>query len=606
MAGFASWLFGLPVQQPREYRRLMRIRSRVYTPDREAGRRDRPLGRADPVRPSSTARRSRRCGPAPHWGKVFDCAWLHITGDVPAGVDDPVVMLGIRGEGLVHSADGRAPRLGEHRVPAGRPAAQRRPVPAGANVDTSIGRGSSSSPTSPTTAGSSTRSVAPSTTAHISRPATTRPTRSTTTTSPCSCWPGRPRMPRSRPSCGEPSRDAYARFTKGDLAGARAALADRLSAPSTSDFVYSAVGHGHLDMAWLWPLRETRRKAARTYVRALNTIDRRDDYIYGTSQPQQMAWMKQRHPALFERMRRAVADGRMELQGSFWVEPDTNLPSGESLVRQALVGRRFLQEEFGLTDDQLRLCWLPDTFGYNGNLPQILREHRDGLVPDHQARVEQGQRLPAPQLPLAGHRRIHACSCTCRPRATTTAAARPTTCSPASGKYPETRPEHGPARLRLGRRRRRPERDPPRGHAARAEPARASAGGVLVGRRLLPVRSSSASIAHTHVGELYLETHQGTYTTQGADQAAQPPRRAQAARGRGARRAHGRRQPARARGALARRAAEPVPRHPPRLVDRARQPRGDRDLRAHRGGRSTSTPTSSSAASRAKGGRSPR
>ena len=83
--------------------------------------------------------------------------------------------------------------------------------------------------------------------------------------------------------------------------------------------------------------------------------------------------MKQRHPALYERMRRAVADGRMELQGSFWVEPDTNLPSGESLVRQALVGRRFLQEEFGLTDEQLRLCWLPDTFGYNGNLPQILR-----------------------------------------------------------------------------------------------------------------------------------------------------------------------------------------------------------------------------------------
>ncbi|HVL60063.1 MAG TPA: glycoside hydrolase family 38 C-terminal domain-containing protein, partial [Microbacterium sp.] len=150
-------------------------------------------------------------------------------------------------------------------------------------------------------------------------------------------------------------------------------LAEQLSAPSTSEFVYSAVGHGHLDMAWLWPLRETRRKAARTYVRALNTIDRRDDYIYGTSQPQQMAWMKQRHPALYERMRGAVADGRMELQGSFWVEPDTNLPSGESLVRQALVGRRFLQEEFGLTDDQLRLCWLPDTFGYNGNLPQILR-----------------------------------------------------------------------------------------------------------------------------------------------------------------------------------------------------------------------------------------
>ena len=202
-------------------------------------------------------------------------------------------------------------------------------------------------------------------------------------------------MPRSRGS------------TPDDLRGARERARARCSLrPPTSDFVYSAVGHGHLDMAWLWPIRETKRKAARTYARQLVNIDERPDYVYGTSQPQQMQWMKERHPALFERMKRAVADGRIELQGSFWVETDTNLPGGESLVRQALVGRRFLQEEFGLTDEQLRLCWLPDTFGYNGNLPQILQEERDGLVPDHQALVEQGQRLPAPHLPLAGHRRL--------------------------------------------------------------------------------------------------------------------------------------------------------------------------------------------------------
>ncbi|MDI1335822.1 MAG: alpha-mannosidase, partial [Lacunisphaera sp.] len=169
-------------------------------------------------------------------------------------------------------------------------------------------------------------------------------------------------------------RTAFSRFRAGDVDGARRTLAGPLASPSTSDFLYSAVGHGHLDMAWLWPLRETRRKSARTYVRALNAIDRREGYIYGTSQPQQMAWMRERHPALFARMQRAVAEGRMELQGSFWVEPDTNLPSGESLVRQAVVGRRFLQEQFALTDEQLRLCWLPDTFGYNGNLPQILRK----------------------------------------------------------------------------------------------------------------------------------------------------------------------------------------------------------------------------------------
>ncbi len=138
--------------------------------------------------------------------------------------------------------------------------------------------------------------------------------------------------------------------------------------------MYIAIGHGHLDMAWLWPLRETRRKAARTYTRALNTIAARDGYIYGTSQPQQLYWIKQQHPELYERIKAAVASGRMELQGSFWVETDTNLPGGESLARQAMVGRRFLQQEFGLSDDDLRLCWLPDTFGYNGNLPQILRK----------------------------------------------------------------------------------------------------------------------------------------------------------------------------------------------------------------------------------------
>jgi len=167
---------------------------------------------------------------------------------------------------------------------------------------------------------------------------------------------------------------AWALFLKGDYAGARAALAQSLAEKSDSDFTYSAIGHGHLDMAWLWPLRETRRKAARTYTRALNTIAERDGYIYGTSQPQQLFWVKQQHPALFERIKKAVADGRIELQGSFWVETDTNLPGGESMVRQAMVGRRFLQTEFGLSDEDLRLCWLPDTFGYNGNLPQILRK----------------------------------------------------------------------------------------------------------------------------------------------------------------------------------------------------------------------------------------
>src|SRR6185437_16642541 len=113
---------------------------------------------------------------------------------------------------------------------------------------------------------------------------------------------------------------------------------------------------------------------ARTYARALGNLDERPGYVYGTSQPQQLQWIRDEHPALFQRLKRAVDGGRLELQGSFWVETDTNLPGGESLVRQALVGRRFLAEEFGRTSDELRLCWLPDTFGYSGNLPQLLKK----------------------------------------------------------------------------------------------------------------------------------------------------------------------------------------------------------------------------------------
>lgn len=371
MAGLVSWLFGLAAQNPGEYRRIRHIRRRVYTPvatlNAQILRSPEPIP-FDDLDPAAF----RPLRPGTAWGKVFDCAWLRITGDVPAGLENPVVMLGIRGEGLVFAPDGEILdsvstvfQQGDLPHSGGR----YRPV---LNVDTSGGRVDVFADVTyngwilyelgrAVYHGAHlavrddeayalyydylTLLVLAESTADAALETDLRGT----------------------------LRDAYARFRKGDLVGARAVLAAPLSQPSTSDFVYSAVGHGHLDMAWLWPLRETRRKSARTYVRALNAIERRDDYVYGTSQPQQMAWMKQRHPALFERMRTAVADGRMELQGSFWVEPDTNLPSGESLVRQALVGRSFLQEEFGLTDEQLRLCWLPDTFGYNGNLPQILR-----------------------------------------------------------------------------------------------------------------------------------------------------------------------------------------------------------------------------------------
>ena len=131
----------------------------------------------------------------------------------------------------------------------------------------------------------------------------------------------------------------------------------------------SAVGHAHMDLAWLWPVRETRRKLARTFATALMLGEKYPDYHYGASQPQAYAWMKRDYPGLYGRIKDAVARGRIEPLGCMWVEPDCNLPSGESFIRQILHGRGFFREEFGVSPDHF---WIPDSFGYSPQLPQIL------------------------------------------------------------------------------------------------------------------------------------------------------------------------------------------------------------------------------------------
>ena len=131
-----------------------------------------------------------------------------------------------------------------------------------------------------------------------------------------------------------------------------------------------AVGHAHIDTAWLWPLAETKRKCARSFSNALHILDRHRTLRFACSQAQQYAWMKETYPGLYERIRAAARRGQWIPVGGTWVEPDCNLPSGESLVRQFLVGQRFFKQEFG------RYCrefWNPDVFGYNGQLPQIMR-----------------------------------------------------------------------------------------------------------------------------------------------------------------------------------------------------------------------------------------
>jgi alpha-mannosidase len=132
----------------------------------------------------------------------------------------------------------------------------------------------------------------------------------------------------------------------------------------------SAIGHAHLDTAWLWPIAESYRKAVRTFSSQTAYMKRYPEFRFACSQAQHYDWIKQRNPDLYDRIRGEVAAGRWVPVGGTWIEPDCNLPDGESLVRQFLYGQRFFEREFG------RRCgefWNPDVFGYNGQLPQIMR-----------------------------------------------------------------------------------------------------------------------------------------------------------------------------------------------------------------------------------------
>ncbi len=162
------------------------------------------------------------------------------------------------------------------------------------------------------------------------------------------------------------------RLTPDKVEAARKAVIVELGKKSADpSLLISALGHSHIDLAWLWPLRETVRKGARTFATALMMLDKYPDYIFGASQPQLYQWIKSFYLMLFEKIKSRVKEGRWEALGAMWVETDTNLPGGESLVRQILYGKRFFKMEF---NQNTELLWLPDSFGFNGALPQILKK----------------------------------------------------------------------------------------------------------------------------------------------------------------------------------------------------------------------------------------
>ncbi|MET9767983.1 glycoside hydrolase family 38 C-terminal domain-containing protein [Streptomyces sp. NPDC006415] len=157
----------------------------------------------------------------------------------------------------------------------------------------------------------------------------------------------------------------------GTAAAGRAALAEVLARPaSASAHRISAAGHAHIDSAWLWPLRETVRKASRTFANVTALAQDYPELVFACSQAQQYAWVKEHQPQIWERIKEAVTAGQWSPVGSMWVESDANMPGGEALARQLVNGKRFFEEELGVETEEI---WLPDSFGYTAAFPQLAR-----------------------------------------------------------------------------------------------------------------------------------------------------------------------------------------------------------------------------------------
>jgi len=130
-------------------------------------------------------------------------------------------------------------------------------------------------------------------------------------------------------------------------------------------------GHSHIDIAWLWPLKETMRKVGRTYSTVMALMDEFPDYYFGCTQVPLYLYLKEHFPSIYEKVKARVKEGRFEPVGGTWLENDCNLVSGESLVRQSLYGQRFFKKEFGV---DIKVGWLVDAFGFSGALPQIYQK----------------------------------------------------------------------------------------------------------------------------------------------------------------------------------------------------------------------------------------
>lgn len=327
------------------------------------------------------------------WGPPWGTSWFHVTGEVPAEAAGRRVELvidlgwahrspGFQAEGLVYRPDGTVAKGLNPRntwVPVADPAAGGERidlyVEAAANPQLLTGGDTMFAPTplgeKPTSGSEPLYQVA----------------RADVTVFEADVWELwqdlvaldglMPQLPE-----GEPRRWQLLRAVERaldaldlqDLAGTAAAARERLAgvlaAPATaSAHRLSAVGHAHIDSAWLWPVRETVRKVARTTSNVVALLDEYPDLVYAMSSAQQYAWIEEHRPEVFERVAAQVKGGRFVPVGGMWVESDTNLPGSEALARQLVYGKRYFLETFGVDTQEV---WLPDSFGYSAALPQLV------------------------------------------------------------------------------------------------------------------------------------------------------------------------------------------------------------------------------------------
>jgi alpha-mannosidase len=171
----------------------------------------------------------------------------------------------------------------------------------------------------------------------------------------------------------------FSTLDRGDQAGfdasLRAAHAQlQTLKPWLQQFTIRLVGNAHIDMAWLWPWTETVEVVRNTFRSVLDLMREYPDFKFTMSSARTYEWMQEKYPDLFQEIAQRVKEGRWEVIGGMWVEPDLNMPDGESLVRQILVGKRYFQKNFGI---DVKIGWNPDSFGYNYQLPQIYK--RSGM-----------------------------------------------------------------------------------------------------------------------------------------------------------------------------------------------------------------------------------